>query len=173
MLVGIPCLFLKCTAMKRLLLILLLPVAFAIDSNARLEETEQQCQARYGKPGTASTTPGADKTLLYSKDGVSILAQFIKGRCVQISYRKPVQMSQTERDTFFKANGGSIWSNYSGGQPSDFIRADGKAKASYNLDSVTFTLNSWETAHDKAVKDEQAAKQAEEKKEADKFKNDF
>ena len=165
--------------MRRLILIALLSFAATANLQARLEETEQQCDARYGKPTVADhPTPGSDKTVTYHKDGVTISVEFVKGRCQQISYRGT--SSQEEVDVLIKANTGGRWANYSGGSKQQFVRSDGLAKAQQIPDyptanpmGMTFTLNVWEDAHKRALQDTTSAQKAAEAQNAQKFKKDF
>jgi hypothetical protein len=163
---------------KRTVLIVAILVCSTIRTHAWLDATEQQCEARYGKPRLAQVpTLGSDKTISYRKDDVRIKAEFVKGKCARIEYSVWGPTTQDQIDTFFKANGGaSAWSHFNGEKGDDYVRHDGLAIA--NLDrgyngGVTFTDNHWQKAHDQAVKALDAARQAAEKEHLHDFKRDF
>ncbi len=164
--------------MKRAVLIALTLVCSAQVSYAWLDATEKQCETRYGKPQPADTaTPGSDKTIGYWKDDVHVTADFVKGKCLRISYvcRDPVTQGQI--DTFFKANGGTTaWAHFKGGGEGEYVRHDGLAKATVMIGyggGVLFSYFCWDKAHDQAVKDAETAKQAVEKERLKKFNHDF
>ena len=147
-------------------------------TNAWLDATEQQCEARYGKPRAAEVpTLGSDKTISYRKDDIRVNAEFVKGKCVQIEYGVGGSVTQDQIDIFFKANGGaSAWSHYKGGGADDYVRHDGLATAKierYYNGGVLFTNNQWQKVHDQAIKDRDAARQAAEKERLDKLNRDF
>jgi hypothetical protein len=149
-----------------------------VTAYAWLDATEQQCEVRYGKPKLADvTTPGSDKTISYLKDDIHVNAEFVKGKCVRIDYGVHGFVTQGQIDVFFKANGGaSAWSHYDGGGGDDYVRHDGLAIARvtrYYGGGVTFTENQWQKAHDEAVKELNAAKQAAEKERIEKKNSDF
>jgi hypothetical protein len=162
--------------MRRLLLIMLMLLFATASPQARLEETEQQCEARYGKPtDTYQTTPGSDKTLAYKKEGVRITAEFLKGRCQRISYSG--LEGQQQVDVIIKSEGGPIWAPYGKRQ---LVRSDGLAMAQMQPDTdyahpsgITFTLNVWEKAHELVIKNAEAAKKKAEKEASTKFKKGF
>ncbi len=165
-------------AMKRTLLITVILACSAVRTQAWLDATEQQCEARYGKPRLAEVpTPGSDKTIGYRKDDIRVSAEFVKGKCVRIEYAVFGNLTQDQIDIFFKANGGaSAWAHFEGGGADDYVRHDGLATAKigsrYN-GGVTFTYTHWQKAHDQAVKDLEAARQASEKERLDKLNRDF
>jgi hypothetical protein len=163
---------------KHTLLIAVILACSTTASHAWLDATEQQCEARYGKPRLAEVpTPGSDKTISYWKDEIRVNAEFTKGKCVRIEYAVRDNLTQEQINIFFKANGGtSAWSHFDGGGADDYARHDGRAVAKVDRNyggGVTFTLKRWQEVHDKALKEREAAKQAAEKERQNKFKRDF
>ena len=171
---------LRLLVMRRLLVIALALTCAAGITQARLNETEQEFETRYGKPTETSDkpTPGSDKTLSYTKNGVRITAEFVKGRCQKITYVGV--KDQQQLDAILKANGGPIWAPYKGGGKRKLVRSDGLAIATILPDDdmwtpsmIVFTLNEWQKAHDKAIKDADAASQAAEKVAKEKSQRGF
>lgn len=174
-------------AIRRLLVMGSVFACLVGNVQARLGETEQECEARYGQPTPqVPATPGSDRTLTYTKDDITVTAEFVKGRCLRIAYTRAYgkQCPQEQLDVFFKANaGGSGWVKYQGAGRCDFVRADGaRALVTSRYDwsapeGVTFTYPQWQKLHDKAVKAADAAKKAAEeaakKEQAEKFQKDF
>ena len=136
-------------------------------AQARLGETEKQCGERYGLPTALGPTPGSDKTVSYEKDGLKIYCEFVKGKCLRITYQAYLAFSdklwQSRLDLAFQSEGGSVWANYPGGKPNEYVRSDRLANALKNWNTITFTLNDWDKLHDQAVKDQESAKKAAEK----------
>ena len=163
--------------MKRAVLIGLALTCLAQASYAWLEATEKQCEDRYGTPTAQQPSLGSDKTLSYWKDDVHITADFVKGKCLRISYGTRSQTTQAEIDTFFKVNGGPmVWTHRKGGGGGDYARTDRFAKATVEMGyggGVTFTAYAWEKAHEQAIKDIETAKQTAEKERLKKFDHDF
>lgn len=164
--------------MKRTVLIAVILACSTTASHAWLDATEQQCETRYGKPRVADIpNPGSDKTIGYTKDEIRVSAEFVKGKCVRIEYAIRGNLSQDQIDKFFKTNGGaSDWSQFDGGSKDDYVRHDGRAVAKVDRNyggGVTFTLKQWQQAHDKAVKERDAASQAAEKERHNKLIRDF
>jgi len=162
---------------KRVVLIGLTLTCLAQVSYAWLEATEKQCEERYGPPTAQQPSLGSDKTLSYWKDDVHITADFVKGKCLRISYGTRSQTTQGEIDIFFKANGGPmVWTHRKGGGGGDYARTDRFAKATVEMGyggGVTFTAYDWEKAHEQAIKDVETAKQAAEKERLRKLEHDF
>ena len=96
--------------MKRVLI--LLSVILPTIAFARIGETRQQCDARYGAGGPPSTiNPNANSTTAsYNKSGLSISVWFINGRAGHISYSnidaKPLTKDQLA--TLRSANSGAV-----------------------------------------------------------------
>jgi hypothetical protein len=100
--------------MKLILALSVAFVAFATISTAwaRLGETEQECEKRYGKPSTPDPegyvvglgrddeTPQLEpeKRLQYSKNGVLLFIGFIDGKAVRIQYSFPNRTNPLERN---------------------------------------------------------------------------
>jgi len=83
-------------------------------STARIGETPQKCQERYGKPFTDKE----DEIVGYKKSGLYIMIDFYEGKAEMISFRKIKQnilrmaekLSDNEILTLLKANGGKrVW----------------------------------------------------------------
>lgn len=94
--------------MKTIVLALLLLTSAV---HARLGETPQECQVRYGVP---IRVDAAQKALFFSKAGLQIMAQFRDGRCVSLTFAKPEgdlgvreKLSEAERETLMEANVGA------------------------------------------------------------------
>jgi len=162
---------------KRAILMGLALTCLARASYAWLDATEKQCEERYGNPSPQQPTLGSDKTLFYRKDEMRVTADFVKDKCLRISYGTPSWTTQGEIDIFFKANGGySVWTHFKGGGGGDYVRSDGLAKAKVEMGlggGVTFTAYAWEKAHAQAIQDVEAAKQEAEKERLKKLEHDF
>jgi hypothetical protein len=65
------------------LLLALIWTQFDVKCSARIGETRQQCDQRYGRP-----TDVQSGAVSYSKNGILIDARFVDGICRQISYYK-------------------------------------------------------------------------------------
>jgi hypothetical protein len=69
-----------------------------------------------------------------------------------------------------------VWTHRKGGGGGDYVRTDRFAKAEVSMGyggGVTFTAYEWEKAHEQAIKDIEAAKQAAEKERLKKLEHDF
>jgi len=133
--------------------------------NARLGETEKQSDERYGLPTAIAPTPGSDKTIRYEKDGIKISCEFVKDKCLRITYEMTPweKLREAKFELIMQSEGGSVWANYQGGKPNEYARSDRLAIAVKQRDSITFMLNEWTKLYDQAVKDQAAAKKAAEK----------
>ena len=61
----------------------------AIDqAPARLGETADQCEKRYGKPEIDRVELPIEKRIIYRKDGRTVTVDFIDGKAVSLSFRK-------------------------------------------------------------------------------------
>jgi hypothetical protein len=138
--------------MRRLLAVILITPFLSTVGQAHLGDTEQQLEARYGKPTPSEpTSPGSDETVTYWKDRIRITVELVKGRCMRI--------------------------HYMGGGPNDYIRADKLATAKANPangvhdnGSIVFTLVEWQKDHDKAIQDAKNAEKAAEEARIKKLK---
>ena len=92
---------------------LLLLVAFTSSAFARLGETLQQCEQRYGKPAQSDAT-----SLTFQKSGFFLIVYFFEGKCDKITYRKVeqnalgkgVEISDNELSQLMQLNaGGRQW----------------------------------------------------------------
>jgi hypothetical protein len=96
----------------RILVIIL--CASALNVQARLMETSDQCIKRYGEPDRS--TP--DKTVFsWKKSGIQIMAHFVADACVQISYTRlsGIAFSNVECTKLMSANAnGKVWSPFNG-----------------------------------------------------------
>jgi len=86
----------------------LLPCATAL---ARIGETEQQIEARYGQPikiVSASELPAPGVTKIYESAGIKILVTFLDGTSASEDYSKasPGQLERSEIETILAANAG-------------------------------------------------------------------
>jgi hypothetical protein len=164
--------------MRRITLIALALLFSVRAAYAWLDATEKQCEARYGKPQPADTaTLGSEKTISYWKDDVHVTADFVKGKCLRISYVYRDPVTQGQIDTFFKANGGATaWAHFKGGGEGEYVRQDGLAKANVMMGyggGILFSYLRWDKLHEQAVKDAENAKQTAEKERLKKFSHDF
>jgi hypothetical protein len=135
-------------------------------AQARIGETEKQCEERYGKPGETHQ----DKSMqLYAKGDLVVLAHFYEGKCDYILYRKAErdqqgkakELSENERDLLLKANAGSrVWvAAGSKGTAVAFLTEDEEFQAQYDLYGHTLSVSTRD-----AVKRKQDEKKAEEEK---------
>jgi hypothetical protein len=121
---------------------------------ARLGETPEQCEARYGAPIEVTNTrmPYASVTIItYGKDDVFIMAVFHRGNAQHISFRKQTPLSQAELNALLKANGeGRPWKlNYS--DPNNgWLKENNFASATFDMreNSVIFTSNTFAALQD-------------------------
>ena len=104
--------------MKAILVISAVNLALATCSSwARLGETEEQCEKRYGKPSApgdlisvrhfeVEPSQDTDKTLRYSKDGVRVLVSFAGGKAVSMQYHfeREAPLSRGEIEALLKLN---------------------------------------------------------------------
>jgi hypothetical protein len=94
--------------------LLLCFLLLAVPAHARLGETTQQIEARYGKPirATKPESPATDAQV-YEKNGFRITVGYYEGKSYYEQYQKidpknpnlPVEISETERNWLAKANG--------------------------------------------------------------------
>ena len=147
-------------------LLLLFTLMAATLVEARLGETKEECDSRYGKPSPKAVTPGADAGALYDKEGIGIYVEFIKNRCVCITYHRFCpNFTQAEITTFFNANGGiTRWANYSGGKSNEFLRSGDGALAQTDPSRVSFSIRSWPEISSKAVADAKKKQEQDAKK---------
>jgi len=159
--------------MQRIIVLAILLGVTVGSVQARLGETEKQSEERYGLPTAQAPSPGADKTIVYNKDGLRITGEFVKGKCQCISYTIPDdKLSKQRIDLILQAEGGNSWATFPGGksseQTTEYVRSDRQAiavrqRTYYNFLPVTvftFQLNEWTKLHDQAIKDQAAAKKA-------------
>ena len=161
----------RMNSMQRIIVLAILLGIAASNAQARLGETEKQSEDRYGLPTAQAPSAGADKTFRYDKDGIKVIGDFVKGKCLCITYSIPDdKLSQQRIDLVFQAEGGRAWATFPGGKATkiitEYVRSDRQAVAVkehiYWLPSTIFTfqLNEWTKLHDQAVNDQEAAKKA-------------
>jgi hypothetical protein len=130
--------------MKPALLLCLL--LLTVPAYARLGETTQQIEARYGKPikATKPESPATDAEV-YEKNGFEITVGYYEGKSYYEEFRKPEtkeprhlqQITTTELNCLLKAN--QISASYSaGGAPETLRSNDGQVEANYR--SQVFTI---------------------------------
>ena len=132
-------------AIQVLVLVLVQPVSSA---RARLGETPDQCNASYGKPVTSSKDDlKSTGVARFEKNGFDIVTTYYKGKCVEILFKKlNGQRIETEEvNALLKANKEqSSWVYEACVKPyTQVIRADGRALAMYNIDSLRLTNVAW------------------------------
>lgn len=147
----------------------------SLSAQARIGETEAQCNARYGPP-LAKVAQG-DKQ--YSKNGYTILVWFKNGVVAQIQYTRGFKdvfdwLKEEEVDSLLNSNsGGSSWK-----RPSKWFmrweREDGKVTAAGSsgkrgtMDTLTIMTKDWELEKEalskKEAADQKAKIEAEKKK---------
>ncbi len=102
--------------MKSLLLLSLF-ITLTTPALARIGETREQCDARYGKP--VEVRDGLHATI-YNKAGLIIACVFHEDKCEYIEYAtdkeaaggRPLTVSDTEKKVLMEANSnGSVWTN--------------------------------------------------------------
>ena len=124
---------------------------------ARIGETEEQCDERYGKPFAVSEDK-VERT--YKKGEFHMRAQFHDGKCDLIMFAKPdgtpQEISESERDVLMKANGGGReWQkSKDGAEVMHFETRDGELYALYNSRGLMIATR-------EATKRKDAAKKAE------------
>ncbi|GEP46400.1 hypothetical protein [Brevifollis gellanilyticus] len=101
--------------MKALLLLSVL-ISLSSPALARIGETREQCEARYGKP---VRNKEEEQTVHYEKAGYHIVCEFYEGKCEDISFNhvaqegegKPLPLSDNEVKVLMESNSGGIpWS---------------------------------------------------------------
>ncbi|RYD67686.1 MAG: hypothetical protein EOP83_02325 [Verrucomicrobiaceae bacterium] len=146
----------------RLLLLLLVS---ALPASARLGETRDECDKRYGIP--VKTLEGGG--IVYAKAGLHIVATFWNSKVSHIMVCKverdalntPKELSQNEIEILLKANdGGSEWkkSEALAFMRSQWERADGKAVALYKQTDNYLTII--DTAYASHLDEEKEKKEA-------------
>jgi hypothetical protein len=106
-------------------------------AQARIGETEKQCEERYGKPN--ASTDGDKSKSLYKKEDMIVLAHFYEGKCDYIAFfkldgatSKIVEMSENEKKLLMRANGGSReWRTSERATAYQFETGDGELFARY------------------------------------------
>ena len=145
--------------------ILLCFLLLAVPAYARLGETSEQIQARYGKPARAKKpeSPATDAEV-YEKNGFQITVGYYEGKSYYEEFRKfdpgnpnsLLEITETERDWLAKANGLSpmgrmavqaagtqdgLWMLVSHGGPQDelwmYISPDRLSEGGYSLKVLT------------------------------------
>jgi len=93
--------------------ILLCLLLLAVPAYARLGETSEQIEARYGKPIKATKPEGpATDAEVYEKNGFQITVGYHEGKSYYEEFRKPdpqkpndlLELTETERDLLAKVN---------------------------------------------------------------------
>lgn len=99
--------------MKALLLLSVL-ISLSSPALARIGETREQCEARYGKPVDSVN----ENITIHKKNGLEVWCSFFEGRCYLISFRKieadstqkKLPLSDTEKAALMEANSnGNTW----------------------------------------------------------------
>jgi hypothetical protein len=93
------------------LLILVASTLLSLPAHARIGETPEQCQARYG---AAIKADKAAQSILFSKAGLNVMTFFREGKCVRVGFWKsevdilnsPLALSDAEKEALLDANGG-------------------------------------------------------------------
>jgi hypothetical protein len=93
---------------KLLIVLIVVLLAFASQVEARLGETMEQCEKRYGKP-TSSEEFGGIQGLAFKKNDFTIRVFIINGKCGMISYEKEGELinkplSKEEIEKFLSSN---------------------------------------------------------------------
>jgi hypothetical protein len=123
-----------------------------IVAQARIGETEKQCEERYGKPVRVMKDKSS---LAYAKAPMLLLLHFTDGRCDEISYVRAdestpeirTELSETERDFLQRANGGSRkWKKSSASSDTTicFETSDGELGSLYSIASRTLLITTHE-----------------------------
>lgn len=142
----------------------------SLSAQARIGETEAQCNARYGPP-MAKVTKG-DKQ--YSKNGYIIFVWFKDGKAAQIQYTRSFNgssdtLKSEEVDAFLAANAeGLSWSRPTKLYLQEARREDGNAYAQAERYALTITSKEWRLERNGILK--QQAENAKAKVEAEKKK---
>ncbi len=83
--------------------------AGTMTAGARIGESVEECQARYGPPveRRPPTLAASDpEMLVYSKSSITILVEFREGRAWSITFRRPSTMTHAELDSLLAVNAG-------------------------------------------------------------------
>ncbi|GEP46177.1 hypothetical protein [Brevifollis gellanilyticus] len=143
--------------MKALLLLSVL-ISLASPALARIGETPEQCEARYGKPVKIEEEGQAFR---YRKAGFNVTCVFRNGACVHMAFshvadaqNEVAPMSESEITTLLTANGsGKTWvKDEKASSPDSGVWTCGELKASY----AGYGLNSLHI-NTKAFRDEKEA----------------
>lgn len=114
-------------------------ISIATTAAARLDETKEECAARYGKPVKSL----GGETWMFSKGGINIGIHFHDGKADQIVYRKletdavnrPLELTENEIEILVQSNAkGAAWVAASGGSTSKVWQTDDSENyAIYNV----------------------------------------
>jgi hypothetical protein len=156
----------------RLLVVLKIVLVFGCLSigcavtQARIGETDKQCEERYGKP---IETEKGQSWQVYQKADLFLLAHFHEGVCDSIMFRKveatadgtAKELSENERELLLKANGGrNEWKTVERKGVTVILQTDdGRLQAQYDTRAHSLTIFTRE-----AVRREKDAEKAEEEK---------
>src|SRR5690349_6335508 len=76
-------------ALMKIALPLFIAVCLAGHAYAQIGETEEACRQNFGVSlPDAGTAPGAEKVLLFEKDGLRVAVGFVAGKAAMVSYKK-------------------------------------------------------------------------------------
>jgi hypothetical protein len=135
-------------------------------TQARVGETEKQCEERYGKP---KEMYDGGAVHLFAKAGMLMLVHFHEAKCDYIIYRKAEEdasgeskeLSENERELLLKANGGDReWKVIGSDGVTVVSETDSKElHAQYHITRHSLAIHTRE-----AVKRHQEAKKTEEEK---------
>lgn len=123
--------------MKRFLLILLPLVSSISFVQARIGETESECQTRYGSviERRAPANPASDpQACIYSKSGITILVEFKGGKAWRITYRMTGMNDEAVQSLLDAESGNSEWSSAVKAAGQEFrVSSDGQRVAVLSL----------------------------------------
>lgn len=118
---------------KALEIFTLVFLTFIPASWARLGETFDQVQSRYGLLTKVDNVARADyPQYVFSNDGLEIRVRFVNGKSAQEIFTGTTDKLQTVAAQILNSNAqGSTWSSTAVGKTTEYLRAGGNATAQY------------------------------------------
>ena len=138
---------------------ILVALALTSPAFARIGETPEQCEARYGKP-----VETREISSTYRKGGVIVDCWFIEGRCAKITFQT-IQATTTEKDASWNSftedhksqlmaanSGGERWVRNGGTEYAPIFKtSDGSRNAKLGSGMVTIESESWKISNLKLI----------------------
>jgi hypothetical protein len=144
-------------------LFIFLFISICNNTQARINETTQQCQDRYGKPLSVK-----DNIAGYKKSGLLIMIQFYDGKAEMIMFRKaeknilgtPEELSENEIQALLNANSNKkVWKERNSiSLNKEWETEDGQVLAQYDIMENVLYISTKDTL-DRAEEEKKAAEE--------------